>query len=232
MNEVFNEEDVRLYYKLLDHKYLTELRFLKRGSFPAFKIVDNEEDFVQACKKWNGKRNIYAGLRDRRQGLKKCATMADIIGVKIITLDIDPIRETETASTDEELNSAIEVASIIRDWFNENGFQPPFRAMTGNGVCLYFRIPFYKINEDNRFEFPYKLEKFEQEMRRTFKQVLKENNCRIDSMYDLPSIAKVIGTLSVKGENKPERPHRVSYWLDKPVEPEEDKKLLNFILRL
>lgn len=232
MNLRFREEDVRLFYRLLDHRYLTELRFLRRGSYPVFKIVDNEEDFVIVCKKWNGKRNIYAGLRDRRQGLRKCATMADIIGVKIITLDIDPIREVETASTDEELNSAIRVASIIRDWFKEKGFQPPFRAMTGNGICLYFKIPFYQINESNRFEFPYKLEKFEQRMRKTFRQLLNENNCRIDPMYDLPRIAKVIGTLSVKGQNTKDRPHRVSYWLDKPIGPKEDENLLKFILAL
>lgn len=49
-------------------------------------------------------------------------------------------------------------------------------------------------------------------------------------MYDLPRIVKVIGTKSIKGEESEERPHRVSYWIDKPITRDEDSKLLNFIL--
>lgn len=49
-------------------------------------------------------------------------------------------------------------------------------------------------------------------------------------MYDLPRIVKVIGTKNIKGIETNDRPHRVSYWIDKPNKREEDTKLLNFIL--
>jgi hypothetical protein len=46
----FNEGQVRLFYRLLNHKGDTELRFIKRGMYPAFKVVKSEEDFVNQCK--------------------------------------------------------------------------------------------------------------------------------------------------------------------------------------
>ena len=42
----FNERLVRLFYRLLNHKGDIELRFIKRGMHPVFKVVKSEEDFV------------------------------------------------------------------------------------------------------------------------------------------------------------------------------------------
>jgi len=226
----FNEKDVRAFYRLLNHRFLTELRFLKRGHFPIFSIVKSEDEFVKKCKIWNGKRNVYAGLRDRRKDLKRCANFGDIVGLQIVTLDIDPIREPETPSTDQELKSALEVAEFIRNWFSKRGYVPPIRAMTGNGVCLYFCTPYYEITDKNRDEVTRALEKFEQNCRKKFKEILKEKNCQIDRMFDLPRIGKVIGTMSVKGENTKERPWRLSYFIDEPKRI-EDKKFLQNLLK-
>ena len=227
--EGFNEKDVRLFYRFLNHRFLTELRFLKKGHFPVFKIVKSENEFVKVCKQWNGKRNVYAGLRDRRKGLKRPANFSDIIGIQTIAIDIDPIRETGIPSTEEELKRAIEISEIIQDWFKENGFLPPVRAMTGNGVCMYFSIPFYEVNDENRFDITGKLDFFEKRISEIFRKDLKRLNCKIDPMYDLPRIVKVIGTLSVKGENTSERPWRLSYFIDEPKRM-EDEKLLKAIL--
>jgi hypothetical protein len=226
----FNEKDVRAFYRLLNHRFLTELRFLKRGHFPAFSIVKSEDEFVKKCKTWNGKRNVYAGLRDRRKDLKRCANFGDIIGLQIVTLDIDPIREPEIPSTNEELKNALEVAEFIRNWFSKKGYVPPIRAMTGNGVCLYFCTPYYEITDQNRDEVTRALEKFEQNCRKKFKEILKEKNCQIDRMFDLPRIGKVIGTMSVKGENTKERPWRLSYFIDEPKRIEDKKFLKNLLV--
>lgn len=51
-------------------------------------------------------------------------------------------------------------------------------------------------------------------------------------MYDLPRIAKVIGTMSIKGEESRDRPWRLSYWIEEPVERRVDEKLLEFLLNL
>jgi len=78
----FNEKDVRLFYRFLNHKFLTELRFLKKGHFPVFRIVKSENEFVRVCRQWNGKRNVYAGLRDRRKDLKNRQISVTLSGYK------------------------------------------------------------------------------------------------------------------------------------------------------
>jgi hypothetical protein len=83
------------------------------------------------------------------------------VGLQIITLDIDPIRERETPSTGQELKNALEVAEFIRNWFSKRGYVPPIRAMTGNGVFFYFCAPYYEITDKNRDKMTRVLEKFE-----------------------------------------------------------------------
>jgi hypothetical protein len=52
----FNERQIRLFYRLLNHKGDTELRFIKRGMYPAFKVVKSKEDFEkQIEKRFEGK---------------------------------------------------------------------------------------------------------------------------------------------------------------------------------
>ncbi|MCD6088032.1 MAG: hypothetical protein J7K11_08740 [Candidatus Hydrothermae bacterium] len=226
----FNESDVRDFHRLLNHRHLTELRFLKRGLFPAWKIVGNEDEFVEAARKWNGKRNVYAGLRDRRPDLKRPANMYDIVGLQLAVLDIDPVREPEVPSTGEELKRAEEMALRVADWFEEKGFLRPAIGMTGNGFALYFPVPYLEINDENRFDVADRLCEFERGVRKVFRGELNRLNCQIDSMYDLPRIGKVLGTLSVKGENTPERPWRLSKFYEKFTARREDSALLEAIL--
>ena len=72
-----------------------------------------------------------------------------------------------------------------------------------------------------------RLKAFENHQRQLFATSL----VKIDSIFNLSRIIKVIGTLSVKGENTPERPHRLSRSLD-PFVRREDKRLLDAILAL
>ena len=226
----FNEEDVRLHYRLLNHKYITELRMLKRGLYPVCRVVNEEEQLVSVCRRFNGKRNIYVGLRDRRKGLKSSGRTEDICGLQSIVLDIDPIREPETPSTKKELEAAIRLAQIIKKWCGQTGYREPFIAVTGNGCCLYFPLPFYEIDDKNRLEITLKIESFEHWMRNNFKKELKKYNCLMDPMYDLPRIVRVIGTYNIKGKSTSRRPWRLSSWINKPRTRQEDKKLLRFIL--
>lgn len=228
-NQIFIE-DIRLTYKILNHKGPTELRLLKESLFPIIKFVKNEEDFLKVCISFNGKRNIYTGIRDRRENIKNAAKREDIVGLNLIVLDIDPIRTKNVPSTDIEVNNAKLFSQKLKDYFVKEGFKPPFRAMTGNGVSLFFVVPYTLINDDNRFDIEESLYFFENFVREKFKDDLNKLNLRIDSMYDLPRIVKVVGTKNIKGEETIDRPHRVSYWIDKPYTREEDLRLLSFIL--
>lgn len=205
---------------------------LRRGLYPVCRIVNGEEQFVSVCRRYNGKRNIYAGLRDRRKGLKSAGRTEDICGLQSIVLDIDPVRESETPSTKKELDAAIRLTTIMKKWCSQHGYEEPFIAMTGNGCCFYFLLPFYAINDRNRFDITRKIETFEKLMRNDFKKELKKYNCLMDRMYDLPRIVRVIGTYNVKGKPTAQRPWRLSYWLNKSKARQEDRKLLRFILNL
>ncbi|MCX8094844.1 MAG: hypothetical protein N3D74_01445 [Caldisericia bacterium] len=230
MNEGINLDDIKLTYKLLNHKGPTELRILKEGVYPIVKFVNNESDFLKECILFNGKRNIYAGIRDRKIDIKFAARKEDIVGLNLTVIDIDPIRPKNLPSDDDELNRAIFLSEKIKDFFNNNSFKKLFRGMTGNGVSLFFVIPYYVINDENRYDIEDSLLWFENFIRDKFKKEIQELNLKIDNMYDLPRIVKVIGTKSIKGVETKDRPHRVSYWIDKPIKIEEDEKLLNFIL--
>jgi hypothetical protein len=225
MSPESSETDVKEFYRLLHHRYLTEIRALRRGHFPVLKIVRDESAFITFCRLWNGRRNLYAGLRDRRQGLRSYGRAEDIVGVQIVTLDVDPVRETETPATDIEVRRAVDVSRAIADAFEAEGYLRPWRAMTGNGVSLYFCLPWLEVDDSNREKTTRLIELFESRMRDKFRTRLDAAGCRIDSMFDLPRIAKIIGTLSLKGDETPGRPWRLSAWIERPAERRVDHKL-------
>ena len=227
----FNEDDVRLHYHLLNHEHVTELRLIKRGMFPICKIVNNVDTFVSVCRQWNGKRNVYVGLRDRRAKLRTCGRTEDIEAVQSVALDIDPIRQTDTPSTKSELDRAIRFAEAIAGWIEENGYKKPWIAVTGNGCCLYFLLPMERINARNRSALTKGIEIFEDWVRSNVKKEMVKYKCNIDSMYDLPRIVRVIGTCNIKGRNTANRPWRLSYWLHKKKKRVLDKRLLRRIMQ-
>jgi len=233
MNHIqhFNEHDVRIHYRLLNHKHLTELRLIRRGMFPACKIVSNVDKFVAVCRQWNGKRNVYVGLRDRRATLRSCGRTEDIIAIQAVALDIDPVREPDTPSTKNELDAAIRLSETIAGWFEETGYVRPWIAVTGNGCCLYFFLPSKRINDGNRLRMTKRIVNFERWVRSNFKTEMEKHNCNIDSMYDLPRIVRVIGTYNIKGKNTTNRPWRLSYWLHKKTQRAVDQRLLGRLQR-
>ena len=63
--------------------------------------------------------------------------------VNFIVVDIDAIRpdSKNQSSNQQELEATIKVAELIINWFVENGFQSPIRAISGNGSHLWVKIP-------------------------------------------------------------------------------------------
>ncbi len=230
MNKDYLIEDIKLTYKILNHKGPSELRLLKDEFFPIIRFAKNEEDFLKICIEFNNKRNVYVGIRDRKKDIKNAAKREDIVGLNLTVIDIDPLREKNYPSNESELKNAIHLSQKIKYYFIQNSFKSPYIAVTGNGASIFFVFPYTQINDDNRFEIEGGLYFFENFIREKFKKDLNELNLRIDSIYDLPRIVRVIGTKNIKGEESQDRSHRVSYWIDKPYSIIEDSKLLSFIL--
>ena len=227
MTEFFNEQDVRKFYRILGHKQETEIRLLdpKKEKRPISEFVNSEDAFVAVCKKYNGIYNIYAGLHER---IHKGTEAEDVINVKTIVIDIDALRvDNKQPATDQELLKAESVAEQIKLDALEMKWEKPISAMTGNGYQVYFFLPEIEINDSNRWVIQDKLQQFQREMKRKYSRF-----AQIDNIGDLPRIVKVIGTKSIKGMDVQGRPHRLSFFVEKNVNKNEDSKLLNYLTSL
>lgn len=238
---LFGEEDVRAAYRFLAHAGhgVTELRVISPDhGVVGIGFFDAEEPFVEACASVNGTANIYVGIQprprhfldaapNRIEHLRSGAHDRDIERLTALVVDIDPVRPKDVASTDEELARAVSRAGELAAWIESKGFGRPVRNMSGNGCHLWFALPPLEITAQNRDEVTSRLKAFEARLRQKF----AAEDVKIDSIYNLSRIIKVIGTLSVKGTDTADRPRRLSRSLD-PFVRREDQKLLDAILTM
>ncbi len=240
-----NAQDIRATYHLLAHQSPVELRMITKDKRIIVETVSTEDEFIKVCQRWDSKAQIYCGMRERRAGFldgkKKgeTANQYDIVAVNLTVVDIDPVRAEEfkkQATTDVELEYATKASEHLARWHEGRGFLRPVRGMSGNGVQLWFAFPRWEVTDENREEIKRALKAFEQEYRDALPDELRDK-VTIDSIHDLPRIIKVIGTTSIKGDNTPDRPHRVSHWIDDERLPpkigrEEDEERLDHLQSL
>lgn len=67
------------------------------------------------------------------------ASDADILARWLYLIDIDPVRPTGTASTDDQLVAAIETADRVEVYLTSLGWSKPIRLLSGNGIHLLYR---------------------------------------------------------------------------------------------
>ncbi|MFC1714622.1 hypothetical protein ACFL6S_13225 [Candidatus Poribacteria bacterium] len=205
-----NIETIRKFYRRLNHSGLgvTELVVIdssgKEGII-ATGFFNSEDAFVNACKLYNGRYNIYAGRNPRPRWLpKNCenyldtkhrqrAKDDDIEFVTAVSLDIDPIRPKGTSSTDEEHRKAIKFATLLHD--DIGGYVDD----SGNGAYLW--IPFtapIQLSRYNHNRIKQKCKLWRENIAKVYHP--EKYGLRIDGTHDLSRIKKVIGTKSVKGK--------------------------------
>lgn len=197
----FNETDVRKFYRWLGHRpeEYTEIRAFPWPQSdkipPIQKFVQNENDFVKICKRLNGKRQIYAGINPRK---RRSGSTKDVARVIAIPFDVDSDHPTDKAATEKELDKAKDRCIQVNSLLITRGYKQPYNDMSGNGyrVALKVDIP---ITDDLLG----KLESF-------FHEIDDALPFTMDSIFDLPRIIKVPGTMSIKGIPSKERPHRLS----------------------
>jgi putative DNA primase/helicase len=195
----FGESDVRKFYRYLGHSSgeWTELRAIawppSGSAMQAF--VDNEEDFVAFCKKWNGLRNVYVGVNPRK---KKGGGAEDVARIVVIPFDVDSPHPKDEPATDGELEEARKKAVELVSWICKKGFKPPMISMSGNGHHVLQKVNI-KIED---------LEAIRAKLEAYFHEAPTKG---LDSIFDPPRILKVPGTMSVKGKKSEDRPYRLSY---------------------
>ncbi|NQS74641.1 MAG: hypothetical protein HQP72_09780, partial [Methanoculleus sp.] len=135
---------------------------------------------------------------------------ADIIRRRWFPVDIDPVRPSGVSSTDEEHAAALAATERIATYLAEQGFPEPVRADSGNGAHLLYRVDL--PNDEAATE------------------VVKGALATLDALFSTEAVTvdtanhnaariwKLYGTISRKGDNTPERPHRRAKLLTVPNE--------------
>jgi hypothetical protein len=132
----------------------------------------------------------------------------DIVRRCRLLLDFDAARPAGISSTDEEHAAALDRTRMCRDWLTSLGFPLPVLADSGNGGHLVYAIDL--PNDDGA--------------RLLVENVLKavadrfgDAAVKVDtSVFNAARISKLYGTMACKGDNLPERPHRLARILEAP----------------
>lgn len=223
-----DENTVKAAYRFLAHHSpsFTELRIIgPKGAPPVQTWVSSEEDFVKTCHEWDGKRQLYVGINPRA---RKGGTREDVDEVTAVVFDIDAKRpDKKQPATDEELKAAEHIADRIIADFSARGFIPPMKCCSGNGWQLWLAIPPINAAVLGRELVEGKLQEFQKRIKAKY----ESQHAEIDNIGDLPRVVRIIGTVNVKGEPTPERPHRLSHAVG-DFTRREDPLLRDYILSL
>ncbi|HEX3037278.1 MAG TPA: YfjI family protein [Thermodesulfobacteriota bacterium] len=155
-------------------------------------------------------KDLLARCYNREKGYVKTTTAdKDILGRGWFLVDADPIRPKGISSTDVEHQLALEKSKKIRDFLKSNLRWPdPIRADSGNGGHLDYRIALPNDEESRDL-----LER----CLKAIDYVSADDKIAIDTtVYNASRVAKLYGTMACKGDNVPERPHRMSEILEIP----------------
>ena len=144
-----------------------------------------------------------------RLGKKDSTTSdADILRRRWLPIDIDPLRPSGVSSTDEEHTLALAKAEEVSCWIAGLGFPEPIKADSGNGAHLLYRIDL--PNDDAATALV-------KSCLATLDALFSEEGVSVDTAnFNAARIWKLYGTVSRKGDNTPERPHRRSRVISAP----------------
>lgn len=136
----------------------------------------------------------------------------DILKRNWFLLDFDPVRPAGISSTDAELDATYDLVKLVVEWLSSIGWPQPLIATSGNGYHVMYRTD--DPNDDGAridYEFATKM----------IGSMFSTDTVKIDVvMFNASRVWKVYGTISCKGSNTPERPHRVAMIqkVPKPIE--------------
>jgi len=221
---------LRQHIRLLGHNGcgVTELRTFDKKPLVAY--ADNEDDIVRLAMELDGKvSGIYIGVQPRPPEFfdkapncwkpalsapeSNCACDRDIEFITTCFFDIDVVsdkRAKEYPASDVELQQSLQAANLLS---RENGLALSSTVCcSGNGH--YVIAPILPISVDDS-DIPAKFKHFCCQLAgRIAKQV---SGVRVDPVYNLSRVMRLIGTVNRKGQATKERPHRRAHFVTEPV---------------
>jgi len=237
-----SEYQIRAHMVLLGHDGLgvTELRVF--DPYPSVAYADSVAAVVRLCTEMDGKApGVYIGAQPRPAHLYdlapncwvparggpngNCARDSDIEYVVVLVWDIDvvsPERELGHPASEEELERTGFAARLLSR--REGLALSSAIVCTANGHQLW--TPIVPVSVDSP------------EVTRQYKRLCewiaadvadKVNGVRFDPIFNLSRVARVPGTLNLKGRPLPDRPHRRACFVTEP--PLGRSLTLHYMLR-
>ena len=155
------------------------------------------------------KRDLLARAANRIQRRAR-ETTADheVSHRRRLLLDFDPVRPAGVSSTDDEHAAALARAKECKNWLAAQGFPEPLLGDSGNGGHLVYGLDLPN-DESSRL--------LVEDFLKTVAREFSDSKVKLDvSVFNAARISKVYGTMACKGDNIPERPHRLSRIIDAP----------------
>lgn len=147
-------------------------------------------------------RDLLSRSDNRLAKARHTTTDADIVAIRWLYLDIDPIRPADISSTDAELAAAISRRDAILGDFPEMQASAIFGS-SGNGAYILSRLDDLPNDADTH--------EFVARTLGRFADRYTDNVVKVDRTTKNPSrVALVAGTVKCKGSNRPERPWRMA----------------------
>lgn len=204
-----------------------ELRVPKAGKFRTISgYFDNAEALAKALAAFPAEQlpGVYITLNPLNPALmarannraaayaENTATDKDVQRRRWFPLDFDAVRPAGISSSDEEHEAAHRKAVQVREHLRSLGWPEPIYADSGNGAHLLYRVDLPN-DDETRGMLQAALESLSAE--------LSDDQIKIDrAVFNAARIWKLYGTVGRKGENLPERPHRLARILHVPAELE------------
>ncbi|MCY2968364.1 MAG: hypothetical protein NT069_32825 [Planctomycetota bacterium] len=134
----------------------------------------------------------------------------DVSKRHLLLIDFDPCRGgKQVSSTKEEKIVARTLAEKVVEWLTEIGFPGAVFSDSGNGYHALYRIDLPNNNESTEL-----VKRFLYALDQKFSIV---DECKVDTtVFNAGRICKLYFTMTRKGGNVPERPHRLSRVLTGP----------------
>jgi hypothetical protein len=170
---------------------------------------------AQAAERWSGKaKGVYTTLNEVQPALlaraanrmveapEQTTSDADIVRRRWLYLDLDPVRPTGISSSDAEHAAAVRRGEEVARWLDGRGWPAPIRIDSGNGVALLYSI-------DLPNDAP-ALNLVAQCLDAVAFHVGDAIIALDPSVKNAARLIRVPGTLNCKGDDTPERPHRLA----------------------
>jgi len=199
---------------------VAEVRIFSDRNGTVSGYFDNWKDLREAVSFYNGKNSIFVTINPVDPDLKARAdnrlkTYAqtttsdkDIVKRTTLLVDLDPVRASGISAKENEHQAAIELAEEIKKDLTNSGWSDPIVASSGNGAHLLYRIDLPN-DQESRDLLQNTLEALDFQY--------SSEDVKVDtSNYNAARISKLIGTVTTKGDDTDDRPHRRSRILSKP----------------